>query len=452
MTFKKFRRFTVQNIRRNRKNFIFSGFGIIAGVSSFIFFVALGNGIKRVVAREIFPLEANRIQVVPRLAGFDIPAGSREITAEALGRFSTIPGVAAVYPRMKLAVPATMALEGQRFPDEDLARIARLPGISPEMVESVRKLDLWMEIMADGIDPRLTKSDILFGPFQKPAAGEPIPILISRQLIEIYNASFAKARLLPPVSDILVPYVPAVTLTLNDSYVVRDLAGLKEHVRVKLVGLSHHALLGGVTMPLDVVREINRRFAGPKAAEIYDSALLEVVASDKLSSVQMAIKDLGFKIDESQKRMAESVGLAVTLVTLGFTLISLVMVGVAAVNIGHIFFMIIYERQREIGLLRALGASKRDIRSMIHGEAALVGTAGGAVGVAVGTAACILVNWIAVKLLPQFPFKPHQFFAFPVWIFAGGIALAVAFCLVGAFAPANRAARLDPASVLSGRG
>ena len=88
---------------------------------------------------------------------------------------------------------------------------------------------------------------------------------------------------------------------------------------------------------------------------------------------------------------------------------------------------------------------------MIHGEAAVVGLAGGVAGVVLGTVACLAVNLLAVRLLPKFPFKPTQFFAYPGWMFAGGMLLAVIFCLAGALSPANRAARLDPSQTLSGR-
>ncbi|OGD28597.1 MAG: hypothetical protein A2Y56_07035 [Candidatus Aminicenantes bacterium RBG_13_63_10] len=445
------RRLILQNLGRNKKNFIFSGVGIVAGISSFVFFSALGSGIKRVVATEIFPLDANRIQVVPSSAQFDAWIGSRTIDDEALGRLAALPGVAAVYPRMKLAVPATMALIGTDIPADDLAKLANLPGMTPSMVEAVRKLQIWMEIMADGIDPRLVKGDAAFGAFADPPAGRPIPVLLSKRLVEIYNSSFAKTRSLPPISEVLIPYVPALPLTVNDSYIDRGIGGPKLSERIRVVGTSHHALLGGVTMPLDTVRRLNRFFAGEAAGRTYDMAVLEVPSSDKLSAVQQDIRRLGFDIDTSQKRMAESVGFAVTLVTLGFTLLSLAMVAVAAVNIAHTFYMIIYERKREIGLMRALGASRSDIRSLILGEAGLVGAAGGALGILLGLGLCVLLNSLAVRLLPDFPFKPQQFFGYPVWLFAGGVTLAVVFCLAGAFSPARRAARMDPAGTLSGR-
>jgi ABC-type antimicrobial peptide transport system permease subunit len=240
-------------------------------------------------------------------------------------------------------------------------------------------------------------------------------------------------------------------LTLNESYVRRDYVGPQEIVRVKLVGVSHQALLGGITLPLGVVRSLNRKYAGERAAALFDSVVVEAVSTGRLGTIQAAIRESGFTIDTSQQKLAESVALAVTLVMLGFSLISLTIVAVAAVNIAHTFFMIIYERQREIGLLRAVGASRRDIRLMIHAEAAFVGLVGGAVGIAAGAAGCAFMNWLAARLLPKFPFKPDQFFDYPWWMFAGGVALAIVFCLAGAFAPANRAARLDPSATLSGR-
>jgi hypothetical protein len=451
MTPRKLSRFVAQNMGRNRKNFLFAGVGIVVGISSFVFFVALGSGIKSVVATKIFPQDANRIQVVARRSGFDTPAAAKIIDDAAVRSLEAIPGTAAVYPRMRLAIPATMALVGSRFPDEELTRISRLPGVTPDIVASVKRLDLWMEIMADGIDPRLVKNDVLFGRFADPAPGEPLPFLLSKRLVEIYNASFAEVRRLPLISEIIIPFVPSMPLTLNESYVNRDVSGLQELVRVKLIGTSHQAILGGISLPLDTVRKLNRRFAGEAAASTYDSAVVEAVSADKLGAIQMTVREMGFALDTSQQRMAESVALAVTLVMLGFTLISLTIVAVAAVNIGHTFYMIIYERQREIGLLRAVGASRADIRAMIHGEAAVVGIFGGLAGIALGAAACFLMNLLAVRLLPNFPFKPDQFFAYPWWMFVGGLALAIVFCLTGAFAPANRAAKLDPSQTLSGR-
>ena len=51
--------------------------------------------------------------------------------------------------------------------------------------------------------------------------------------------------------------------------------------------------------------------------------------------------------------------------------------------------------------------------------------------------------------LPDFPYKPDTFFAFPTWVWLAAVAVAVLFCLTGAFFPANAAARQEPAAALT---
>ena len=238
--------------------------------------------------------------------------------------------------------------------------------------------------------------------------------------------------------------------TRNNNLEAKSDAWIVE-TNMKVVGLSRHAIMGGVTMPLETARRFNRRFVGQQAATTYDAAILQLASSDQLGPAQEAVRGLGFELDLREKRMAESVGLAVTLVTLGFTLISLIIVGIAAVNIAHTFFMIIYERKRELGLLRALGATRSDVRRIILGEATLVGVVGGGLGLGLGLAACLLADLLMAGVLPDFPFKPASFFSYPIWLFFGAIGFAVLFCWLGAIFPAVRAARLDPASALTGR-
>lgn len=440
-----------QNLRRNRKNLAFASVGIVVGISSFVFFIALGAGVQRVVSTQIFPMEANRLQVVPRSIEFGGAVGGRPIDEQALSDFAAIPGVAAVYPRMRLAFLASTAVDGRDISPSAVEMLRRVPGVTARMLEAVRDVRVWLEIMGDGIDPRLAGADAVAGEFADPAEGEPIPVLLSRRMIEIYNGSFAEARGLPKISEMLLPFLPPIPLTLNHSFISREVRGAPLQARMKVVGLSRHALMGGITMPLETARRMNRRFAGEAAAHTYSSAVLEVASSDWLGPVQERLRQLGFDLDMSEKRMAESVGMFITLVTLGFSLISLIIVGIAAVSIAHTFFMILYERKREIGLLRALGASRGDVRNLILTEASAIGMAAGTAGLLLGALACLLSDALLSRFLPDFPFKPESFFAFPGWIFPGALLFALIFCWLGALVPARRAAALDPAATLTGR-
>jgi hypothetical protein len=353
---------------------------------------------------------------------------------------------------MPLHFLASTAVDGREISPATLALLEKVPGLSPQAVRAVRDVRLWLEIMANGIDPRLVEGDVVAGDFRDPGeGGGPIPVLLSERMIEIYNASFAEARGLPKVDRKLLPFLPPLPLTLNHSFISRQVAGPSLRTQMRVVGLSRYALMGGVTVPLDTARRTNRLFVGEDAAHRYDAAIVEVASSDHLGPVQEAVGALGYDLDLSEKRMAESVGLAVMLVTLGFSLISLIIVGIAAVNIAHTFFMMISERKRELGLLRALGASRADLRGIILGEASVIGVVGGSLGVLLGLGACGLVNTLITRVLPDFPFKPESLFRYPWWLFLGALAFAVLFCWLGALWPANRAARLDPASALTAR-
>jgi ABC-type antimicrobial peptide transport system permease subunit len=107
------------------------------------------------------------------------------------------------------------------------------------------------------------------------------------------------------------------------------------------------------------------------------------------------------------------------------------------------------ERTREIGILRAVGATRGDVAAVVLAEAAATGLAGGVVGVLLALGAAALLDRVARKGLPDFPFKPPSFFHFEATHVVLGIAVALAAALVGAFFPARAAARLDPAKALT---
>jgi ABC-type antimicrobial peptide transport system permease subunit len=110
---------------------------------------------------------------------------------------------------------------------------------------------------------------------------------------------------------------------------------------------------------------------------------------------------------------------------------------------------LVYERQHEIGIMRAVGASRGDIARIILGEAAALGLLAGLAGVALAMAAGGLFDWASGQYIPDFPYKPSTYFEFPWWLLLAALGFAVGFCVLGAFLPARRAAQMEPARVLS---
>jgi len=129
-------------------------------------------------------------------------------------------------------------------------------------------------------------------------------------------------------------------------------------------------------------------------------------------------------------------------------LISVVIVTISAINIAHNFFMQISERRREIGVLRSIGATRRDIRKIILGESALIGLAGGVLGILVAWGISLLIDWRAGQAA-DFPFKPDTYFDFQWWIIVLALGFSMLFCVLGGLWPALRASRMPPAQALA---
>jgi putative ABC transport system permease protein len=121
--------------------------------------------------------------------------------------------------------------------------------------------------------------------------------------------------------------------------------------------------------------------------------------------------------------------------------ISLLAVGIGAIGVMNTMVMSVYERTREIGILRAVGWSGRRILQLIVGEALLLCGVAAVVGTALGilaSRAVLLVGTIEAFLVPQYHAE----------VFVRALVVAVAVALAGAAYPAFRAVRLTPMEAL----
>jgi putative ABC transport system permease protein len=110
---------------------------------------------------------------------------------------------------------------------------------------------------------------------------------------------------------------------------------------------------------------------------------------------------------------------------------------VGAIGVANIMVISVLERRSEIGLRRALGATKGQIRIQFLAEAILLSLAGGAAGVAIGTAATAI-----------YAHGHHELLVIPANAWAGGLAAAVVIGALAGLLPAIRAARMSPTQAL----
>jgi putative ABC transport system permease protein len=110
---------------------------------------------------------------------------------------------------------------------------------------------------------------------------------------------------------------------------------------------------------------------------------------------------------------------------------------VGAIGVANIMIISVLERRQEIGLRRALGATRGQIRIQFLAEAIMLSVAGGAAGVLIGAAS---TTWYARA--------HHETTVIPLEAWAGGLAAAIVIGAIAGLLPAIRAARLSPTQAL----
>jgi putative ABC transport system permease protein len=129
---------------------------------------------------------------------------------------------------------------------------------------------------------------------------------------------------------------------------------------------------------------------------------------------------------------------ALTFAVSGIAAISLAVAGILVMNV---MLVAVSQRTAEIGLLKALGATSRNIKQLFLLETLWLALAGAAAGLALGYAGSFLLR-LAYPQLPAFP---------PAWASLAAIATAVLTGILASLLPASRAAKLNPVLALSRR-
>jgi putative ABC transport system permease protein len=198
-----------------------------------------------------------------------------------------------------------------------------------------------------------------------------------------------------------------------------------------------------VMQPTDL-REISRA-AGSQP--VYSSVSVRVKNPAQIRDVEGAIKKMGFNtfsILDATRSLQQF--FAVLDVFLG--IFGSLALAVASIGIVNTLVMAILERRREIGIMKAIGASDGDVKKLFFAEAGAMGILGGIVGVALGWAIGQVINLGTNVYLNRQSLPPEHFWSVPWWLVAFALVFAFAVSLVSGLYPAGRAARLDPVQAL----
>lgn len=134
-------------------------------------------------------------------------------------------------------------------------------------------------------------------------------------------------------------------------------------------------------------------------------------------------------------------------------IILLLVVLVAGLNLAGTLILVTMEKTREIGILRAMGVSRRSISKVFVCEGALIGVVGTVIGDILGLALCMFLKYVLPSLAPNLiPEAVYGLDRLPVLVKISTVAIisvsSVAICLIASMIPAYRAARLNVVEAL----
>ena len=185
-------------------------------------------------------------------------------------------------------------------------------------------------------------------------------------------------------------------------------------------------------MQLADLREISR---AANDQPVYSSISVRVKDPSRIQGVEDAIKKMGFTtfsiLDASRSLQQVFKVLYAFLGIFGSLALA-----VASIGIVNTLVMAILERRREIGIMKAIGASDSDVKKLFFADAGAMGILGGIVGVVLGWAIGQVINFGTNIYLKSQSIPPEHFWAVPLWLVGFAIGFAFLVSLVSGLYPA----------------
>jgi putative ABC transport system permease protein len=197
-----------------------------------------------------------------------------------------------------------------------------------------------------------------------------------------------------------------------------------------------------VEIPVDTsLRLFDRTSLFRILAEVYsheDNDRARLAALNVLRERHAGQEDVTILTQDSVLATFNNILKVLTATLAGIAAISL---GVAGLGIMNVMLVSVTERTREIGLLKAVGATHAQVVAVFLVEAAALATVGGVLGLAAGLGA----GGVLQRVYPEFPFRP------PAWAIPVALGVSCSVGLLFGILPARNAARLDPVAALMRR-
>lgn len=260
----------------------------------------------------------------------------------------------------------------------------------------------------------------------------------------------------PQAPDVLGKHVRFIVTKYTEA------GEVKKTIDLKIVGITQEVLSeydGSMLMYIDDAEILNEWVRGKRInrnREGYPELLVKVESIDSVLQVADKIQKMGYR-SQTPMSFIKQIQNTFTIMQIVFGSIGAISLLVAAIGIANTMTMAILERTREIGLMKAIGATNRDILGIFLGEAASIGFIGGASGTLLGwglgklfngTLSGALASIFPVPVAPSASGTPIEIVSTPLWLVVFAIVFATMIGLLSGLYPSIRAAMMEPVIAL----
>ena len=387
-------RMAFDSIRERKLRSALTALGIIIGIAAIIALVSIGEGTSAAVTSALGSLGGNTIFITSGGGGgFGAPSSSDSLDKKDLNVINAVKGI-------DLAIGIAVKSESVTFRSET----KRLSFFGVDTKEAQK---FFTDLGVVQIDT---------GRFFK--SGEKHALVLGHNVAEKSFADVVK---------------------VNDKFTVKD-------QKIEVIGILKET--GSSTYDSIIIAPIDD-IADSTGTVQYTIVFAKVNNIDRIddiaTSVQKKMDDLHGKkafMVFTPKQLSQQIGTVTNMLSLTLGGIAGIALIVAGIGIANTMYMSIIERTREIGIMKAIGASNRNVLEIFLMEAALIGLFGGIIGCAVGVGFSEVLGLVLRNYGLNFATKVTA------ELLVLGLSFSVTVAVLFGFLPARKAAKMNPIEAL----